>query len=142
MFSGGWPGTCVGVTPRATRTRPMPLLMVCGSPKRSATLPIRTGDQMSPRKWMPRPAMAKAAARMLGATTLAITALHGPVFMNISASARKTQAKIPTSDLSITHIFSGALPLVNLSQFCDLANPHQDSFGNGAHDLTQYCSGP
>ena len=44
--------------------------------------------------------------------------------------------------LSITHIFSGALPLVNLSQFCDLANPHQDSFGNGAHDLTQYRLGP
>ena len=44
--------------------------------------------------------------------------------------------------LSITHIFSGALPLVNLGQFCDLANPHQDSFGNGAHDLTQYCLGP
>ena len=45
-------------------------------------------------------------------------------------------------ELSITHIFSGALPLVNLGQFCDLANPHQDSFGNGAHDLTQYCLGP
>ena len=48
----------------------------------------------------------------------------------------------PLPRLSITHIFSGALPLVNLGQFCDLANPHQDSFGNGAHDLTQYCLGP
>ena len=48
----------------------------------------------------------------------------------------------PRQQLSITHIFSGALPLVNLGQFCDLANPHQDSFGNGAHDLTQYCLGP
>lgn len=49
---------------------------------------------------------------------------------------------VSTFALSITHIFSGALPLVNLGQFCDLANPHQDSFGNGAHDLTQYCLGP
>ena len=52
------------------------------------------------------------------------------------------RARGPLFWLSITHIFSGALPLVNLGQFCDLANPHQDSFGNGAHDLTQYCLGP
>ena len=57
-----------------------------------------------------------------------------------SSTAHETAP--PSLDLSITHIFSGALPLVNLGQFCDLANPHQDSFGNGAHDLTQYCLGP
>ena len=58
------------------------------------------------------------------------------------ADGHQPQGPTPFFPLSITHIFSGALPLVNLSQFCDLANPHQDSFGNGAHDLTQYCLGP
>src|SRR5271157_630978 len=53
-----------------------------------------------------------------------------------------SRGQLPPVGLSITHIFSGALPLVNLGQFCDLANPHQDSFGNGAHDLTPCCLGP
>ena len=58
------------------------------------------------------------------------------------SSQTRNHGTTPPYGLSITHIFSGALPLVNLGQFCDLANPHQDSFGNGAHDLTQYCLGP
>ena len=63
-------------------------------------------------------------------------------FRMLSDSTRLANLCTLMQGLSITHIFSGALPLVNLGQFCDLANPHQDSFGNGAHDLTQYCLGP
>ena len=66
---------------------------------------------------------------------------HGDQKFCLGSASERTISP-PSPGLSITHIFSGALRLVNLGQFCDLANPHQDSFGNGAHDLTQYCLGP
>ena len=47
---------------------------------------------MSPRKCRTKVETAYAAARMLGITTFAITALHGPVLMNISASEKKMPA--------------------------------------------------
>ncbi len=74
------------------RKRPIEPFMVSGSPKMSAALPISQGDQMSPRKWTAKVETANAAARMLGWTTLAMIAVHGPVLTNIKVSAAKIAA--------------------------------------------------
>ena len=104
-------------------------LLVCGTGRAAAGVLLQGFFGMSPRR-PPEIPMGSS-----GGTT-------SPSRPKRCAKPGSRPSGSPRSGLSITHIFSGALPLVNLGQFCDLANPHQDSFGNGAHDLTQYCLGP
>jgi len=88
-----------------------------------------------------KPILEKSSQGQKRSTTQILT-LSDPKIRGQEPKTLSKRAHNPLLELSITHIFSGALPLVNLGQFCDLANPHQDSFGNGADDLTQYCLGP
>ena len=63
------------------------MVSACPSELRSEIRPMSTGEGTSPKMWMTKMCSATAVARSVGATTLTMAELMGPVEANIRTSA-------------------------------------------------------